>query len=620
MILGPRLLHALVVASLAGLLAMPTAARAAYAIAQYGEPKYPRGFTHFDYVNSDAPKGGTLTLANPNRLTSFDKFNPFTMRGNVAPGVDLMFETLTTGSSDELASAYGLLADDIRVAPDRMSTTFHINSKARFSNGDPVTADDVKYSFDTLRSPRAAPQFAAVFADIARAVVVDAATIRFEFKRPNRELPLLAGGVPVFSHKWGLRADGSRVPFDQLAFEPPIASGPYLIERYDNGRDITMKRDPHYWGADLPVRRGMYNFERIDYKLYADNIAKLEGFKAGEFDANIEYIARQWVRSYIGKRFNSGELIKGVFRHHNGAGMQGFVLNVRKPIFQDVRVRKALDLALDFEWMNRQLFYGQYTRLDSYFANGELAATGEPSPAELAILNPLRAQLDPAVFGPAPVQPMTAPPPHSLRANLLKARDLLAQAGWTYRDGALRNRDGLPFQFEIVDDSGGGMAQVVTPYMRNLQKLGMQVTFRQLDYAVLQKRLDTFDFDMTITRFPDVEVPGSEQVARFSGKAADEQGSDNLIGVKSPAIDAILRALLGAQTREERVAATRALDRVLLHGYYVVPQWYSSVHRIAYRRTLAFPATLPPYYTAEGWVRAMWWQKPAAPQSSNDAH
>ena len=620
MISGPRLLRALVVASLAGLVATAPCARAAYAIAQYGEPKYPPGFTHFDYVNPDAPKGGTLTLANPNRLTSFDKFNPFTMRGNVAPGVDLMFESLTTGSADELASAYGLLADDIRVAPDRMSTTFHINPKAHFSNGDPVTADDVKYSFDTLKSRQAAPQFAAVFADITRAIVVDAATIRFEFTHPGRELPVLAGGIPVFSRKWGLRADGTRIPFDQLAFEPPIASGPYLIEHYDNGRNIVMKRDPHYWGADLPVRRGMYNFDRIVYKLYVDNIAKLEGFKAGEFDANVEYIARQWVRSYIGKRFDSGELIKGVFRQHNGAGMQGFVLNVRKPMFQDVRVRKALDLALDFEWMNRQLFYGQYTRLDSYFANGELAANGVPSPAELKILDPLRAQLDPAVFGPAPRQPVTAPPPHSLRDNLLKARDLLAQAGWTYRDGALRNRDGEPFRFEILDDSGGGMAQVVTPYIRNLQKLGMQVSFRQLDFAVLQKRLDAFDFDMTITRFPDVEVPGSEQVARFGSKAADEPGSDNLVGVKSPAIDAILRALLAAQSRDDLIAASRALDRVLLHGYYIVPQWYSSVHRIAYRRTLAFPATLPLYYTAENWVRAMWWRKPPAPQSANDAH
>lgn len=615
-----RLQDCFIAASLVMLAVAAPAAHAVHAIAQYGEPKYPSGFPHFDYVNPDAPKGGTLTLSNPNRLTSFDKFNPFTLRGNVAPGVDLMFETLMTGSVDELASAYGLLADDVLIAPNRMSATFHLNSKARFSNGDPVTAEDVKYSFDTLRGPLAAPQFAAVFSDIARALVIDSATVRFDFKHPNRELPLLAGSIPVFSRKWGLRADGSRTPFDQLAFEPPIGSGPYLIERYDNGRDITLKRDPHYWAAALPVRRGMYNFERIKYKLYADNVAKLEAFKAGEFDVNVEYIARQWVRGYVGKRFRRGELVKSEFRHHNSAGMQGFAINTRRALFSDVRVRKALDLAFDFEWLNRQLFYEHYTRLNSYFANSALAASGVPGSAELAILKPLRRQLDPAVFGPAPAQPVTAPPPNSLRVNLLQARQLLAQAGWTYRDGALRARDGTPFRFEIIDDSDGGMVQVAAPYLRNLQKLGIQATYRQLDYAVLQKRLDAFEFDMTALRYPDIEAPGSEQFARFGSRAADTPGSDNVFGLKSAAVDVIVRKLLAARTMDERVAASRALDRVLLHGYYVVPQWYSSVHRIAYRRTLAYPRTLPTYYTAEDWVRSMWWQAPQAQQSLSDAH
>jgi microcin C transport system substrate-binding protein len=584
-------------------------AQAVYAIAQYGTPKYPQGFDHFDYVNPDAPQGGILTLANPNRLTSFDKFNPYTLRGNVAPGIAMMFESLTTGSADEVASAYGLLADDIRVAPDGMSTTFHLNPRARFSNGDTVTADDVKYSFDTLMSKQAAPGIAAVFGEIARAVVVDASTVRFEFKQRSRELPLLAGSVPVFSRKWGLRHDGTRIPFDKIAFEAPIASGPYLIDHYDNGRTITLKRNPNYWGRDLPVRRGMYHFDRIVYKLYADSTARLEAFKAGEFDVSVENIARSWVRGYVGKRFDDGELIKRTFRHRNGAGMQGFILNLRNPLFQDVRVRQALDLALDFEWMNRQLFYNQYQRLDSFFANSDYQASGAPSAGELAILDPLRAQLDPAVFAPPPQQPLTAPPPHSLRENLLKARDLLAQAGWTYRDGALRNAKGEPFRFEFLDDSGPGMAQVITAYQRNLQKLGIQSTLRQSDYAVLQKRLDAFDFDVTTLRYPEVDIPGSEQFARFSSRAADEPGSDNLAGIKSPAIDAILRALAGVQTREQLLAATHSLDRVLLHGYYVIPQWYSSSHRVAYTGALAFPSTLPLYYQPENWVISTWWRK-----------
>ncbi|MBN3816919.1 ABC transporter substrate-binding protein [Paraburkholderia sp. Se-20369] len=586
-----------------------TAAHAAQAIAQYGEPKYPPGFKHFDYVNPDAPKGGTLVLANPNRLTSFDKFNPYTMRGNIAPGIDLLFESLATSSSDEPASMYGLLADDIAVAPDGQSVTFHLNPRARFSNGDPVTAADVKHSFDTLKSKQAAPQFAAYFADITRAAIVDPATVRFEFRRHNRELPLIAAGVPVFSRKWGLRADGSRIPFDQLAFEQPIGSGSYLIEHYDNGRTITYRRNPAYWGADLPVRVGTHNFERIVYKLYGDGVARLEAFKAGEYDVLVEYIARNWVRRDVGKRFDSGELVKREFRQHNGAGMQGFMMNLRRPQFRDVRVRQALDLAFDFEWLNRQLFYGGYTRLDSYFADTDLQATGTPGPGELKLLEPLRAQLDPAVFGPMVVQPGTNPP-GSLRANLLKARALLAEAGWTYRDGALRNVQGEPFTFEILDDAGSAFEPVVIAYQRNLAKLGIDARFRTADFALLQKRLDAFDYDMTTIRLPGVQVPGAEQFARYASKFADEPGSDNVIGLKSPAVDALLQALGAAETREQLLDATHALDRVLMHGYYAVPQWYSTTHRVAYKRTLAYPQTLPLYYSAEGWVVSTWWLEP----------
>lgn len=593
--------------AMAGLLAAPQA-HAVHAIAQYGEPKYPADFKHFDYVNPDAPKGGTLVLANPSRLTSFDKFNPFTLRGNTAPGVDLLFESLTIGSSDEVASAYGLLADDINIAPDGLSVTFRINPRARFSNGDPVTADDVKFSLDTLKSPQAAPQFASIFSEIKRAVVVDPHTVRFEFRQRNRELPLLAGGMPVFSRKWGMRPDGSRIPFDQIAFEKPIGSGPYLIERYDNGRTITYRRDPNYWGAELPVRVGMNNFDRIVYKLYSDSTARLEAFKAGEYDVLVEYVARNWVRRDVGKKFDSGELIKREFSQHNGTGMQGFFLNTRRPLFQDVRVRKALDLALDFQWLNRQLFFNQYHRIDSFFANTDLQAKGLPTPGELALLEPWRAQLDPAVFGPPPKQPDTDPP-GSLRANLLKARELLQQAGWTYRDGALRNAKGEPFQFEILDDSGSAaqMEPIVATFIRNLQKLGITATFRVSDYAVYQKRLDAFDFDVTTIRMPDVQVPGSEQIQRFGSKAADTTGSDNMIGLKSPVVDAVLNALVHAQTREQLVDATHALDRLLMHGYYVVPHWYSGTHRVAFKRGLAWPTTLPLYYGAEGWITSMWW-------------
>ncbi|WP_224016745.1 extracellular solute-binding protein [Paraburkholderia tropica] len=592
--------------------AMPQA-HAVYAIAQYGEPKYPADFKHFDYVNPDAPKGGTLVLANPDRLTSFDKFNPFTLRGNSAPGLGMLFESLTTGSMDEVASAYGLLADDIRIAPDRLSVTFHLNPRAHFSNGDPVTADDVKFSLDTLKSRKAAPSMQAYFSDITRAVVVDAATIRFEFRTNNRELPFIAGGMPVFSHKWGLRPDGSRIAFDQIAFEQPIGSGPYLIDRYSNGRTITYRRNPNYWGKDLPVRVGQNNFEQIVYKLYSDDVARLEAFKAGEYDTLVEYVARNWVRRDVGKKFDSGELIKREFPQHNGTGMQGYVINLRKPMFQDARVRQALDLALDFQWLNRMLFYSQYKRIDSWFVNTDLQAKGLPSPGELALLDPWRKQLDPAVFGAPPAQPNTDPP-GSLRANLLKARALLAQAGWTYRDGALRNAQGQPFVFEVLDDTAASAqwAPIMAQYTQALARLGIRINYRSVDFALYQKRLDDFDFDITTIRFPDVQVPGAEQIDRFGSKAAGEPGSGNLIGLKSPAVDAILKAMSQAQTREQLLDATHALDRVLMHGYYVVPQWYSATHRVAYKNTLAYPSKLPLYYGATDWIISTWWLKSLA--------
>jgi microcin C transport system substrate-binding protein len=615
---GPGSLAAtLVIFSGAGagfLVAQP--AHAAYAIAQYGEPKYPPGFKHFDYVNPDAPKGGTLVLANPNRQTSFDKFNPFTLRGNAAPGMDFLFESLATGSSDEVATEYGLLADDIRVAPDGLSTTFHINPHAHFSNGDPVTAADVKFSFDTLKSPQAAPAYASYFADITRAVVVDPQTIRFEFRQRNRELPLLAGGIPVFSHKWGMKPDGTRIPFDQLTFEKPIGSGPYLIESYSNGRTITYRRDPNYWGAALPVRVGTNNFDRITYKLYSDDTARREAFKAGEYDAMTEMVARNWVRRDVGKPFDNGDLIKREFPQHNGNGMQGFVLNLRRPIFQDVRVRKALDLALDFQWLDRQLFYNQYKRIDSYFVNTQWQANGTPGAGELALLNPWRKELDPTVFGSMPIQPDTDPP-GSLRANLLQARALLAEAGWVYRDGALRNAKGQPFEFEMLDDSSGAAVwpPVMATYQRNLAKLGITLNYRTTDFAVYQKRLDAFEFDATIIKVPDSQVPGTDVLEQFGSKSADIPGSGNLGGLKSPAVDAILHALVEAQTLEQLTDATHALDRVLMHGYYVIPQWYSSVWRVAFKRGMDWPKTLPLYYDPGGWIPSSWWFTPQAGKS-----
>jgi microcin C transport system substrate-binding protein len=577
---------------------------AAHAFSLYDTPKYPAGFKNFDYVNPDAPRGGELFLANPDRRTSFDKFNPFSMKGLAAAGLsELMFESLATGAADEVASMYGLLADDMTVAPDRMSITFHLNPKARFNNGDAVEAADVKHSFDMLVT-KGAPQYKSVFSDVKGVTVIDARTVRFDFKTNSRELPLIVGGMPVFSRKWGAKTE-----FDKIQLEPPIATGPYLIDKYDVGRSISYKRNPDYWGKDLPTRRGMYNFGRIIYRFYKDDTARLEAFKSGEFDIVVEYSAKNWARSYNGPKFRSGEIVKREFAHSNSEGMQGFVMNLRRPQFADMRVRKALGLALDFEWMKRQLFYGQYTRTKSFFNNSELGAKGLPSPDELALLEPLKDKLDPAVFGNVPVPPSTEPPA-SLRDNLRQAQALLAEAGWTYRDGALRNARGEPFVFEILEDQGPS-ARIISVYVRNLQKLGIQVRERISDYALLQKRLEEFDFDMTVIRIPAVESPGNEFFDMYGSKAADQKGSNNYWGLQDPAVDSLLKALVAAETRKELVAAARALDRVLLHKHIVVPEWYSTIHRVAYRKRFGLPAKLPLYYQADPYVISTWWQEKA---------
>ncbi len=586
---------------------------AAQGIAQYGKPKYQDGFAHFDYVNPNAPKGGTLTLPNPDRRTSFDKFNPFTLRGVNAPGVGaLMFESLAVSSADEVSSVYGLIAEDIKVAADQMSVTFRIRPEAKFSDGNPILAEDVKYSFDTLMSKLANPQYRTIYADVKQAVVVSAREIRFEFKTRNSELALMVGGLPVFSKNWGKKADGTHTPFDKITFEHPIGSGPYLIESYRAGKSMIFKRNPNYWGNPLNVRVGFFNFDRIVYKLYSDDAVRLEAFKAGEFDALVEYRAKNWAKSYVGPKFNNGTLIKKSFQNHNGAGMQGFAMNLRRPIFQDARVRRALGYALDFQWLNRQLFYDQYSRINSYFTNSDLSANyaGEtfPTPAELKLLKPLHAKypqyVPEAVFGPMPPPPSTASP-SSLRANLRKAKELLAEAGWTYRDGALRNTKGEIFRFEIVED-GPFFLRILSAYVRNLEKLGIKVDIRTSDYALHQKRMDEYDFDMTTIRFPDTQSPGNELYDRFGSEAAKEKGSDNVIGVQSPVVDALIDAVVQAETREQLQAATRSLDRVLWNSYFVVPHWYSPTHRIAYRKEMGYPNP-PLYYSAESWILSTWW-------------
>jgi len=590
--------------ALGGLLCAASA-WAAPGYALWGELKYPPGFTHFDYVNPDAPKGGELRLVSNIRSSTFDKYNPFTIKGS-APAylTEMLFDSLLVGSMDENGAGYGLLAEDVAVPADGMGATFVLRREARFHNGDPVLASDVKFSYDTLMGPYTSPGYKTALEDVAGIDVLDARTVRYRFKKPNRELPLTVGGLPVFSHKWG---QGKR--FDEVVMDLPIGSGPYRIGPVNFGKDITYVRDPNYWARDLNVKRGTENFDRITVKIYKDNTARLEALKAGEFDLMRFFSAGDWARRVTGKRFDTGELVKGEFQHRLPSGFQSYVLNLRRDKFKDVRVREALGLAMDYEWMNRQMFYGAYQRVNGLFGNTDCAATGLPSPQELALMEPLRKDIPAAAFGPMTVPPHTDGD-SSLRANLRRAQALLQEAGWTVRDGALRNAKGEPLVIEMLDSSESGV-RVVSPWARNLEKLGIQLNYRPVDFALYQQRLSKFEFDMISINYPGTNNPGQEFADLFGSKAADVEDSGNYNGLRNPAVDALITRMTGAKTQAELLPACRALERVISHSHVLIPQWTATTHRMAYNAwRLARPDVVPPYSPGESWAIHTWWARP----------
>lgn len=597
--------RAAAVLAMAVLTLLSPQAWAAHGYALWGQLKYAPGFAHFDYVNPQAPKGGELRLVSNLRVSTFDKYNPFTLRGNAPAYLSaLMFDSLLTGALDETGSGYGLLAEDVAVAPDRLSATFRLRREARFHNGQPVLAADVKHSFDTLMGPHTSPAYKTILADVAGLDVLDERTVRYRFRQPNRELPLTVGGLPVFSRAWG-----AGKPFDQVVMDLPIGSGPYRIGPVRFGKDITYVRDPGYWARDLPVRRGTANFDRITVKIYKDNTARLEALKAGEFDLMRFFSAGDWARRVKGKRFDSGELVKAEFTHRQPTGFQSYVLNTRRPLLADIRVRQALGLALDYEWMNRQMFYGAYQRVQGLFGNTDCAASGVPDAAQQALLAPWREQLPAAVFGPAYRAPRTDGR-DSLRGNLRQAQALLREAGWTFRDGALRNAQGQPMVLEYLDSAETG-ARGVTPWIRNLEKLGIELRFRPVDFALYQQRLRTFDFDLISIAYGGTHNPGAEYADLFGSQAARTEDSGNFAGVSSPAVDALITRMLGAERQPDFLAACRALERVITHSHVLIPQWSSSTHRMVYNAwRLDKPAAMPPYASGEDWAIDTWWSKP----------
>jgi peptide/nickel transport system substrate-binding protein/microcin C transport system substrate-binding protein len=598
----------------------PTAPAWVQAYAAYGEPKYPPGFRHFDYVDPSAPKAGTLYLRNPDRRTSFDKFNYFTLQGNAPAGMSIyMLEPLTVLSADEPRTMYGLLAQEMLIAADKSSITFRLNPLARFSNGDPVTAADVKYSFDALTGKYAAPSYSATFAGVRQAVVLDESNIRFELADKTSDTLFKLGSLPVFSHKWGLKPDGTHEQFDKLVTEYPLTSGPYTIAVADSGRRIEFKRNPDYWAKDLPARRGFFNFDRVVYRYYQDEDVATEAFKAGEFDLARVYGARVWMRQHQGPKWDDGQIVKHAFPSGTGQGLQSYELNLRRPLFQDIRVREALTLSYDFETTNR---YRLFKRANSVFNNSGFAAEGPPSAGELRLLEPYRSTLPPQVFGAPYRAPRTDTDTHALRRNLLRSRGLLQAAGWKIApDGQLRNAKGEAFEFEYLAPGDSSNQERLNAWARNLAKLGIRFTVRNVDFALYSRRLEEYDFDVVTIVEGAFSLPSAaDYITGYGSKSADEKGNNNLRGVKSAAVDHLLDAMNRATTMADFRDACRALDRVVMWSHWQIPELYADYEPISYWNKFGIPKVRPPFFSADlpadvdpqlPWPITTWWSKEA---------
>jgi len=620
---------------LASLLSLPALrARAAepeqavtrsHAFAVLGTPALPPDFPYFPYVNPNAPKGGTVTLAS---IGTFDSFNPFILRGTadsdtVGPWVGLaggtgagssvghVWETLLTPSADEGAVGYCHLAQVIETPADRMWVAFELRPEAKFSDGVPVTAQDVAWTYRTLLT-QGSPSFAIQMSDVKDVVAESARRVVFHFKtNTNRQLPLILGGLAVLPEHWFKGRDFTR-PLQAA----PIGSGPYRITHFELGRSITFERDPNWWAARMPTGIGTNNFGRVQEEYYRDSTVAMEAFKAGSVDVRSENIAKNWATAYGFPAVKKGLVIKGDFHHHLPTGIQGLAMNTRRPVFSSPLVRQAIGWAFDFEWTNKNLFYGAYTRTKSYFSDSDLASSGIPQGDELKLLEPYRSELPPALF----TQPFTLPVTDGSGNNLkelIYALKLMEQAGWTVKQRRLVNAAGEQMRFTILVEDPS-LERVVLPYQQNLVKLGIDAQVRAVDPAQFQHLTDDFNFDMIFQIYPEGDVPGPELRDYWSSAAAKVQGSMNTPGVSDPAVDALIEKVIAAPDRPSLEAAARALDRVLLWRWYMVPNWENLVFHVAYWDRFGYPDKP----IREGFNFDLWWvdeKKAAATDAARSA-
>ena len=567
-------------------------------------PKYPANFKYFDYVNPDAPKGGTLRQAG---FGGFDSLNPFINKGVPADDIGMIYDTLTRHGLDEPFTEYGLLAEKIEKAPDNAWVRFYLRPEARFHDGQQVTAEDVKFSFDTLMS-KGSPMYRGYYADVEKVEVESPQRVRFVFKQAgNRELPLIVGQLPVLPKHWWAERDFSKGNLDV-----PLGSGPYKVADVQAGRSIRYERVKDWWGKDLPVNRGFYNFDTLEIDYYRDNTVALEALKAGQFDYWLETSAKNWATAYNTPAVANGQLIKEEIANHNPTGMQGFIFNTRRPLFTDRRVREALGLLFDYEWANRQLFNGAYTRTRSYFDNSELASVGLPSADELKLLEPLRAQIPPQVFTDE-YQPPVTDGSGIIREQQRRAYQLFQEAGWRVDGDQMLDSTGKPVSFEFLL-AQTEFERVLLPFKRNLADLGIELVIRRVDVSQYINRLRSRDFDLIVGGFGQSNSPGNEQREYWHSSSADNPGSRNFIGLKDPAVDSLVEGLINADSRQNLITHTRALDRVLLWGHYVVPNWHIKTWRVAYWNRFEHPEISPKYDIG----LHTWWAREKSPEAVAD--
>lgn len=577
--------------------AQAQATKTSHALSLLGAPKYPAGFTQLDYVNVNAPKGGEYRAS---AVGGFDSLNPFIPKGDEAPGLALVYETLMGSPMDDDTSEYGLIAESVEVPDDLSFVTFNLRAEAKWADGKPITAEDVAWSFEQIQK-HGEPMLQLYYANVQKAEVINPRKVKFSFSGPkNRELPQIMGQLPVVQ-----KAMWEKRGFDKPTLEPWTGSGPYKIVGFEANRYITYERRTDWWAKDLPLNKGRYNFDRIRYDMYRDTTVLLEAFKSGQFDFRAENIARNWHTAYDIPAVTQGLIQKAELPHQRPAGLSGFLFNLRKGKFHDVRVRRALSLAFDYEWTNKTFFYGGYTRSNSYFQNSDFAARGEPSADELKLLEPLRDQLPKEVFGPAFVAPASDGSGQD-RKNLREAAVLLKAAGWEVKNGKLIDAKGEAFTIEFLL-SDPSYERLVGPWAQNLQRLGITLTIRTVDSAQYITRLRAFDYDTIFSGWGQSNSPGNEQRSFFSSQAADNPASRNWIGLKNPAVDKLIDAVIYAPDRDTLITATRALDRALTWGYYLVPGWHLPADRVVYWDKFGRPDKNP----KNGVDFFAWWIDPA---------